>query len=61
MRSIEAFSNAAASCSFGSVRVCQSMSRKQAARYSTVSKPWLKSSAFLIFSTRASGMGSPVL
>ena len=30
-----------------SVSVCQSMSRKQAARYSTVAKPWLKRPALL--------------
>jgi len=33
------------------VRVCQSMSRSEAARYSTVMKPWLNVWDFLIFST----------
>ncbi len=32
----------------------------EAARYSTVSKPWLKSWLLVIFSTSAAGMTSPV-
>ncbi len=40
--------------------VCQAMSRMHAARYSAVTKPWLKSRLFSIFPTSSAGMTSPV-
>ena len=44
----------------GSVIVCQSMSRNDAARYSVVANPWLKKRALRIFSINSSGIGCSV-
>ncbi len=57
----EAFSKAAVSWGLLVVSVCQSMSSRDAARYSTVAKPCPKVAALFIFATRASGITSPVL
>ena len=60
-RAIEAFSNAVVSFGAPGVSVCQSMSSSEAATYSTVMKPWSNCADFLIFSTSAAGITSPVL